>query len=291
MVDWSMKSKEKIKPFLKWVGGKQRLIDKIYPYVPSDFSEYREPFLGAGSMFIKLLNEGRLEDAVSVISDTNMQLVASWYAILHGEDSKEKIIKQLTTFEKLHSKSFYKQIINSSPFICQDVLARFLYINKAGFNGLYRENKAGKCNTPWGKRDKVNLGIENIKKMIDMEISDHAMCVQHDFLGSEFHFDKYVVDRSNYFYYIDPPYYPVSKTSSFTSYSNGSWSEENHLSLIERYKKLSKTGAKIMMSNSDTHFIREAMKDFKIIELETNRSVAADGGARKKVKELLILNY
>lgn len=276
----------KVKPFLKWVGGKQRLINDIFHYIPDSFSNYYEPLLGAGSMFLRLLEEGLLENSVSVLCDFNRSLINVWELFCY-DNNTQTILNNLMMFERLHSKEFYEAVKNRELNNQFQEAAKFIYLNKAGFNGLYRENKKGEFNVPFGKRDNVSLGIDNILAVINLIRCSEAEIV----LDSE----NYLVCGANIssdsFVYLDPPYYPISQTSNFTSYVNGSWSHKDHETFVEMTKTVASNGNKVMVSNYDTDFMRDAFHEWNIIELETNRSVAADGNARKKVKELLIMNY
>lgn len=277
----------KIKPFLKWVGGKQRLINDIIKYVPDEFENYYEPFLGAGSMFLKLLELGRLDNSISILCDFNSSLCNVWELFCY-DNSIQAILHNLMMFERLHSEDFFHAIKNKELSNSFQEAAKFIYLNKAGFNGLYRENKKGEFNVPFGKRDNISLGIDNIFAVIKSirDLTGEIVIDDSSFLTEGANCEI------NSFVYLDPPYYPVSKTSNFTSYVNGSWSQNDHETFVEMAKQITiGYGNKVMISNSDTEFIRKAFRDWNIVGLETNRSVAADGGARKKIKELLIMNY
>jgi DNA adenine methylase len=269
------------RPFLKWAGGKTQLTDALLERMPVYFRTYHEPFVGSGALFFRLYRECKIKQAI--LSDINAELIDTYLAI---RDHVWEVIQLLSEFP--HNESFYYQIREKDPWSMGLVgrAARMIYLNKTGYNGLYRVNRQGKFNVPFGRYkapkylDKDNLLAASLA-LQNVEI----LCVPFDT----------VVERAKPgdWVYFDPPYVPVSQTSNFTSYHASGFGLEDQERLRDICIDLSKNKVYIMLSNSDTAIIRSlyAMPFFAIDEVQANRAINCKGTKRGKITELVITNY
>lgn len=300
-----MSDKEKIieaKPFIKWAGGKSQLLHEIRKYYPFDekINRYCEPFVGAGAVLFDVLNNFDLKEVY--ISDINKEAINSYKVI---RDDVENLIELLEEFQNEYKDLTHEErkVIyykNREEFNRLKVLknndslkraALFIFLNKTGFNGLYRENMRGLFNVPIGsyKNPKI-LDEDNLlnvnKKLKNVEI------IHGDFKKSADFIDK------NTFVYFDPPYRPINSTSNFTSYSKDSFNDENQIELAEFFKKMDKKSAHLLLSNSDPKnydlnddFFDDLYKGFNIKRVVAKRFINSDKNNRGFVYELLINNY
>ena len=275
--------KNQAKPFVKWAGGKGQLLDKFGEVFPEEFNTYYEPMVGAGAVFFELNPEK------AVINDINEDLIKT-YGIVR--DEVNDLIEILKEFEKLHDKEFYYQkrgefnLIKkeNNPDYDLDLAARFIYLNRTCFNGLYRVNSSGEFNVPMGSYKNPTICNEELLRVVSDRLQDtEIMC--GDF--------KAAVESAGKddLIYFDPPYDPVSKTSNFTEYTNGGFGDEDQKRLAKTFKKLSDRGVRVALSNSDTDFIRRLYKDFKIQKVKASRSINCKSKGRGDVDELIVTNF
>jgi len=272
----------KAEPFLKWAGGKGQLLKQYEPFFPSKFNNYLEPFVGGGAVFFHLYNTGRLSNGKEVILiDSNEELI-NCYSVI--KKNVNKLIRILSNSEYMNDENAYYQIRTEEPQNKFERAARTIYLNKTCFNGLYRVNSKGKFNVPFGryknplicnteKLRSVNLALKNVEVIC----SDFKKCLEFTKRGD--------------FIYFDPPYQPLSKTSSFTSYTKDSFDEEDQEKLCKVFKELDKRGSKVMLSNSDTKFIRNLYKGFTTKTVLAKRAINCKASGRGEITELVILNY
>ena len=269
------------RPFLKWVGGKRRLIPQLEKYIPKTFKAYYEPFLGGGAVFFHLLPQS------GVLTDINEDLINTYCAV---RDDVNSLIQLLWEHQQNHERSpqqYYYQIRESYS---RNNLARtaraasFIYLNKTCFNGLYRVNSKGEFNVPLGSYKKPKIcntelliSVSNQLKNATIETKPFTHVLNHA--------------TADDFVYFDPPYHPISSTSNFTSYSRDGFSEKNQLELRDTFEKLAEKGVKVMLSNSDCQFIREIYAGFNIHKIWAGRSINSRGDKRGKISEVLITNY
>lgn len=300
-----MSDKEKIieaKPFIKWAGGKSQLLHEIRKYYPFDekINRYCEPFVGAGAVLFDVLNSFDLKEVY--ISDINKEAINSYKVI---RDDVENLIELLEEFQNEYKdltheerKAIYYK--NREEFNRLKVLknsdslkraALFIFLNKTGFNGLYRENMRGLFNVPIGsyKNPKI-LDKENIlnvnKKLQNVEIIHGDYKKSSDFIDN------------NTFVYFDPPYRPIKPTSNFTSYSKDSFTDEDQIELAEFFKKMDKKSAHLLLSNSDPKnydlnddFFDDLYKGFNIKRVKASRTINSNKNERGQIYEVLINNY
>ena len=282
-----MKNKVLVTPFVKWVGGKRGLISQILPYIPKKFNNYFEPFVGSGALFFSLYNLGLLKNKKVYLFDKNEELINTYNVI---KNNPLELIEILKKFKDKHSKEFYYEIreldrkedyFNLSPVT---KAARFIYLNKTCFNGLYRVNKKGFFNVPMGKyKNPKIVDEENILKVCKALKNVEIKCCDFS--------DVLKYATKNDFIYFDPPYYPLNKTSNFTSYTDNDFLENEQIKLFEVFKNLSEKKVYVIESNSDTEFIKNLYKEYDIIKIKANRFINSKGDKRGKIDEVLILNF
>lgn len=283
-----------VKPFIKWVGGKRQLIPQMQKYLPKEANkEYYEPFAGAGALFF------HMQPAKAYINDMNTELINTYEVI---RDDIDNLIRKLKEHEKNNTKEYYYSVriwdrqkgYNNRSKTTK--AARFIYMNKVGFNGLYRVNLKGQFNVPYGRYVNPTVCDETLLRSISKYLNDK------DITFSSIDFQEAVknVDKGA-FVYFDPPYDPISKTSSFTQYQKGGFDQEEQKRLKRVADDLVHRGAKVILSNSNTQFINDLYKnkvidaksdvDYFIVELvDAKRSINSKADGRGKIKEVLIIS-
>ncbi|WP_228136203.1 DNA adenine methylase [Aliarcobacter butzleri] len=272
-------------PFVKWVGGKRGLLSQIVPLLPKKFNNYFEPFVGGGALFFELYSQGKLKDKEVFLFDINFELINAYNVV---KNSPYELINQLEIFKQKHSKEFYYEIRawdREDDFLKRSHIeraSRFIYLNKTCFNGLYRVNKKNQNNVPMGSYKKPNI--------CDYEVILSASnALQNANILNVTYKEVLKYASKNDLIYFDPPYYPLTQTASFTSYSEFEFLEKEQIELFEIFKNLSKIGCNVLHSNSDTEFIKDLYKDFEIKEIFANRFINSKGKDRGKISEVLIL--
>lgn len=264
------------RPFLKWAGGKSRLIQQYIPYFPPEFTTYYEPFLGGGALFFHLLPK------TSILTDINAELVNAFREV---RDEVEPLIAFLHKHQINHSKEYYycvRLMHISTPL---ERAARFIYLNKTCFNGLYRENSKGEFNVPIGKYKNPKICNAALLRSVSAALQSAQIDVRpfEAVLESAWTCQDFV--------FFDPPYHPLSHTSNFTAYSRNSFNEADQIRLRDVFVELARRGVKVMLSNSDSLFIRNIYGDFKIHEILASRMINSNAKKRGKISELLITSY
>jgi DNA adenine methylase len=265
-------------PFVKWAGGKSQLLRILKLFVPENYDTYIEPFLGGGALFFSLMPQK------AIVNDINQELINAYLVI---RDKVSDLIESLKK-HKNDMEYFYK-IRRLDPKTLSDIerASRFIYLNKTCYNGLYRENSKGEFNVPFGKyKNPKILDEENL-----IAISEYLNSADITILNKDYK-EVCSMAKKGDFVYLDPPYYPVSKTSSFTKYSKYDFTEKDQIELSHVFKELDRKGCYVMLSNSNTDFIKNLYKDFEIIELHANRFINCKPDRRVKSNvEVLIKNY
>jgi DNA adenine methylase len=271
------------KPFVKWVGGKRQLLKQFRDLYPQDFdpvkNQYFEPFVGGGAVFFDL------QPCNATLSDWNEELVTTYKTI---RDDVEALIEDLK--KQKYEKEFFLKVRAKNPKKLSPlkVASRFIYLNRTCFNGMYRVNKSGGFNVPFGRYtnpkicDEVNLrNVSRLLQNVEIEHRSYVEVLEHAQAGD--------------FIYFDPPYYPVSKTSSFTSYNADAFLEKEQKELCDVFKQLHDRGCKVMLSNSDTPFIREIYgklgSGINIKTVQAGRNINSNSSGRGKVLEVVVVNY
>lgn len=276
------------KPFVKWAGGKNALVDSILPFIPNNFYHYFEPFIGGGALFFALNNQGFLKNKQVYLNDKNKELINAYQAI---QNNPKELLQELAILKDNHNKeNFYKirNLDRQKDFInlsCSFRAARFIYLNKTCFNGLCRYNAKGEFNTPMGSYKNPKVYDE------DLIFKAHFALKNVQIMNADF--EQAVQNaKKDDFIYFDPPYYPLTQTSSFVSYTDSFLEEGQRLCNI--FRALNAKGVKVLQSNSNTAFIRKLYEDFEYIELKAKRVINCKGDKRGKITELLIrgnVNY
>jgi DNA adenine methylase len=266
------------RPFLKWVGGKSRLLEQFQPLLPGpgSYGTYFEPFLGSGALFFFL------RPSAAVLSDVNGEIIDCYRAV---KTKTEDVIRELSKHK--YDDAHYYAVRAGKPRTLAAAAARTLYLNKTGYNGLYRVNRAGGFNVPMGRYK--NPGFQSEALFANLRVCCEVL-QQAEIASADFEVTS-MRARPGDFVYLDPPYVPVSATSDFTSYARGGfpWSEQERLT--QMCKKLWRRGVKIMLSNSDTESVRELYKDFRVDVVLAARSINSQGSKRGKVCEVVARNF
>ncbi|MFZ0389181.1 MAG: Dam family site-specific DNA-(adenine-N6)-methyltransferase [Calditrichia bacterium] len=240
-----------IKPFLKWAGGKTQLIPELSKYIPTSFNKYIEPFIGGGAFFFYLNPEK------ATISDSNEELIITYKAV---RDNVEEIIEILDGYYN-EETFFYKiRALNPNKLSDTERAARLIYLNKTCFNGLYRVNKKGEFNVPYGKRNGEFLNQEQLRD--SSEFLQNAKILHSDYLAT---LKKYAKEGD--FIFLDPPYYPVGKYSDFKRYTKEFFYHDDHVILKEEFDRLVKMGCNVILTNSDHPVVMELYKSYDLENL------------------------
>ncbi|MCC6796109.1 MAG: DNA adenine methylase [Candidatus Hydrogenedentes bacterium] len=271
------------RPFLKWVGGKGQLLNELLAQVDraGKFHRYHEPFVGGGALFFELVRTGRMPAAKAYLSDNNANLIAVYRGVREDVD---RVIALLLEHKRKHSEKHYYEVRARAPKDDIDQAARIIYLNKTGYNGLYRENSQGKYNVPFGRYKNPGICDEENLRAVAKALQKAKLEVRH--------FAKVLdcVDKGD-FVYFDPPYHPVSKTASFTGYDKGGFSEDFQRLLAKIAEDLDARGVRVLLSNSMTPLVKELYAKFTIDEVFANRNVNSRGDRRGKISEALIRNF
>lgn len=272
---------EYYKPILKWAGGKRQLLPVLLKNIPDKFNTYYEPFIGGAALLISLYSLNKINNAV--ISDTNTDLYNLYNTI---RKEPQELIDELNNLKFRNSRDDYyraRSLFNST----EDSVRRsaiLIYLNRHGYNGLYRVNSNNKFNVPFGKYSNPGMpspgnimALSKILQSCTVMNSDFEVAVMNAVRGD--------------FVYFDPPYMPLSKTSYFTGYTHSGFVERDQERLSRIFKDLSRKGVYVMESNSSTELIRELYKDFSLMEVDARRNINSVGTKRDAVKELIITNY
>ena len=296
---------EKIRPFVKWAGGKGSLIPQLnnfYPYELKNgiIERYIEPFVGGGAVLIDILQKYDVQEAYAF--DINIDLINSYNVIKNNVEDLITNLKQMETeylqLEQEERKNyFYNKREEYNNYTLEENehniqrAAQFIYLNRTCFNGLYRVNKAGKFNVPMGSHKNPTIcdeeNLRNLSKLIQnvqFQYGDYRRSME------------YVTE--NTFVYFDPLYRPLNVTSGFTSYTKEDFNDDNQRELAEFYRELNEQNVKLMLSNSNPKntnkedtFFDNIYQGFNIDEIYASRMINANSKGRGKISEILVTNY
>ncbi|MEH2336958.1 DNA adenine methylase [Nostoc sp.] len=266
------------RPFLKWAGGKSRLIQQYIPYFPKSYKNYYEPFLGGGAVFFYL------RPTAAILTDINAELINTYCCV---RDHVEELISILKEHKIRHNKDYYYSVRNNSSGTEIEKAARLIYLNKTCFNGLYRVNSQGKFNVPLGRYENPNICHENLLRLASIALS-HGEIRQADFTEVLNH-----ATSSDDFVFFDPPYHPISDTSYFTAYNQNCFSKKDQELLRDTCAELASRGVKVMVCNSDSEFISKIYTDinFETYRIKAARSINSNIKNRGMIYELLITSF
>ncbi len=260
------------KPFLKWAGGKTQLLGEILARVPKRFGRYYEPFLGGGAVFFALKPER------ATLSDINGDLIATYMAV---RDHVEDVVIALRDY-RCNKEDYYRvrgQCIEGMTEA--ERAARLIYLNRTCFNGLYRVNRSGQFNVPFGQyRNPTICHAENLRQVSLAMRSMRLRCQPVTDLARQ--------ARRGDFVYFDPPYAPVSATAQFVQYARGGYGVQDQKALARLFRALSRRGVHVLLSNSDTPLVRHLYRDFRIERVMARRSINRSADGRGVVPEVLV---
>ena len=272
-----------LQPFTKWTGGKRQLLPVIRELMPKTYNRYFEPFVGGGALFFDLAPKD------AVINDFNAELINCYQQI---KDNPQELIEILKVHQEYNSKEYYLDLRSADRDERIDMMsevqraARILYMLRVNFNGLYRVNSKNQFNVPYGRYKNPKIVDEELISAISVYINNNQLEIK---VGD---FEKAIVDvRTGDFVYFDPPYIPLSETSAFTSYTHEGFSFADQVRLRDAFKRLSDTGAYVMLSNSSSALVEELYKDFNIHYVEATRTNGAKSSSRGKISEIIVTNY
>ncbi|MEI0485921.1 DNA adenine methylase [Brachyspira intermedia] len=294
----------KVKPFLKWAGGKSQMlpeIDKYYPFSNGTINKYAEPFVGGGAVLFDILNKYHLKEIY--ISDINAELINTYHIIRDNIDSMLHILSMIQDefipMDTDNRKAYYLKKrerfnelkVNGDKNINIEKAALMIYLNKTCFNGLYRVNKNREFNVPMGLYKKPTICDEENLRAVSEKLKNVTI-VCGDYRESADFIDK------DTFVYFDPPYRPLTTTSSFTAYTENNFDDNSQIDLASYVNNLHKKGAKIVVSNSDPKninindtFFDDIYAQHFIRRVNATRMINSNGQSRGKIKELLISNF
>jgi DNA adenine methylase len=267
------------KPIIKWSGGKQRLVAQLTAALPADIAQRRHVELFAGGASL-LLSRTPLK---GWLSDANPHLISMYMAVTR---TPQLVMQELATLRDAHAKVHYYYIrdrFNQNHGSSEERAAMFIYLNQTCYNGLWRVNRKGEFNVPLGDYKKPNIYDE-------ARINEAASVLQNVALTIGSFADLTSQITADDFVYLDPPYAPIS-AGSFVSYTSGGFTMDDQVALRDAVVAMTATGAKVMLTNSDTIDVRELYKDFILDTVSTVRSISRNTDQRGKISELLVRNY
>jgi DNA adenine methylase len=266
---------EKAAPVIKWAGGKTRLLPQLLPLLPDAIDRYYEPFIGGGAIFFNL------QPGDAIISDVNEELTNVYFQV---QNHVEALITSLQ--QHRYEKTYYYTMRAKDPARLSPLerASRILYLNRTCFNGLYRVNRRGHFNVPFGRYTNPAI-CQPARLRAANQVLANTTILTGDYS------DTCADAKQANFVYFDPPYHPISKTANFTSYTKGNFGEDDQARLASVYRELTDQGVKCMLSNSDTPLIRELYQDFNIHVVSAHRAIARRSESRKRVNEVVVCNY
>lgn len=269
-------------PFVKWVGGKRQLLSYIEEQIPEQYSTYYEPFVGGGAV---LFHE---QPKRAVINDSNRELINLYQVI---KTDPEELIDDLRRHQN-EADYFYeirgwdRDKIKYQSLSAVQRASRIIYLNKTCYNGLFRVNRAGEFNSPFGRYKNPNIVNETTIRAVSHYLSqNHVQITNIDY---EMSLEQ--IGEGD-FVYFDPPYDPVSDSANFTGYTKGGFNRAEQERLRDVCDRLHNRGVRFLLSNSSTDFIKELYQVYSIIHIEANRAVNSKASGRGKVAEVLVKNY
>lgn len=281
-----MKKNILVAPVLKWVGGKRQLISDIEPLIPKSISTYVEPFVGGGAVLF------HLQPKKAIINDYNQELMNVYQVI---KDKPNELIEVLQEHKGLNSEDYFYEIRsldrseNYENMTDVEKAGRVIYLNKTCFNGLFRVNRAGFFNTPYGKYKNPSI----VNEVTIKAVSNYFNSAKIKFLTGDYK-EALRRLRRGAFVYFDPPYVPISSSSSFTGYTEHGFDYEKQVELRDECLKLHNRGVRFLQSNSYSPEILELYSDQKVFNIEivqAKRSINSQADKRGEISEVLIYNY
>ena len=266
------------RPFLKWAGGKTRLLANLARHLPAEFGTYHEPFLGGGALFFHLVEQERV--GAAILSDINPTLVETYLSV---RDDLDELLPCLQDHAERHDRDHY--YLTRDEDLAQGGrvarAARFIYLNRTCYNGLYRESRSGRFNVPMGRYANPKICNEPLLRAASEALSRaEILCAPFAEASQRAHEGDLV--------YMDPPYQPSTATASFTSYHRGGFDEAEQQRLGELFRQLAGRGVRMVLSNSDTDLVRSIYAGLPLEKVQVPRSINSRGSGRGTVGELIV---
>jgi DNA adenine methylase len=274
----------RFRPILKWAGGKTRLVARIVPRLPEQIQTYYEPFVGGGAVFFALASRGRFKRAV--LADLNQDLIDVYRGVQADVDA---VIQLLEEYRQRHDRETYyrTRLIDPKTLELSERAARLIYLNKTGYNGLYRVNRSGQFNVPFGRYENPNIcdeprlraAAEALRRRgVSIKVADFESITRKAKPGDAV--------------YFDPPYVPLSKTANFTGYHSAAFGLEEHQRLASAFQDLTERRVAAVLSNSDGKGTRALYKNggVQIERVLVTRPINSKATARGDVAELIVSN-
>lgn len=278
------------KPFLKWVGGKRNLLETIEKNLPNFFNVYFEPFLGGGAVFYHISNQ--VDECH--LGDINEELINTYTVVKNEVDA---LIENLKTFKNTQEYFLFVRDWDRidgyyQRFNSVDRAARFIYLNRTCFNGLYRVNGKGQFNSSYGFYENPKIVDVPTLKGCSFALNSPSVSLSCNSYDNFLTLAKNkVAQGKTVFFYLDPPYVPISESSNFTGYSKENFTLDDHHKLKDFCDQLTESGILWMQSNSSARLVYELYKEYRIREVSAKRKVSGTVQGRSDVTELLITNY
>ena len=273
------KPTNKLKPFVKWAGGKAQFLEIISLLLPADYNQFVEPFVGGGAVFLNV------QPNKLIINDLNQELMTTYRVI---KDTPKPLIGLLQEYEKKHSQEFYEQLKQKEPkdLTHLEIATRFIYLNKTGYNGLYRVNSQGIFNVPFGQKEKVKL----FEKSNILAVSDYLYATDCQILSKDYQELLSLIQEGD-FLFVDPPY-DSENGNGFSSYTANKFDRQNQKQLTQFLKECKKKGANWLLTNHATEFIKELYKDYWQFTFKAQRFINCQGNKRTgEAQEIFIGSY
>lgn len=277
-----------LRPFIKWAGGKTQLLEAYAPLLPRipDLATYHEPFIGSGAVFLNLREQGAIPGK-AMLSDLNEHLITAWTIV---RDEPKALAAKLARLQAKHSSEAYyeaRERYNTGRLAPLERAALLVYLNRAGFNGLYRVNSKGHFNVPLGRTSNggaLKLPSEAMLQRCSAALQG-VLLIHAPFIS--------VLDRARGgdLVYFDPPYVPISTTSAFTSYACDGFGMAEQELLRDVFAQLDARGCKVMLSNSASFAVLKLYQGWDIVQVPARRSINSNADSRGAVNEVVIRNY
>jgi DNA adenine methylase len=273
-----------VKPIVKWAGGKSRLLGELVSRVPTQVRTFAEPFAGGAALFFALSEEAEAHRRTmkhAVLADMNSELVACYRAV---RDDVDAVIEALRAYR--YDRALYYATRDQETHGLPDAerAARLIFLNRTCFNGLWRVNAAGKFNVPFGRYTNPRILDEATLRDASRALA-RAQILEADFAEA-----TRLLSKGD-FVYFDPPYVPVSRTASFTSYASGGFGWDAHVRLADEFRRLHADGASVLLSNADTPEVRALYEDFACYVVRMPRMINSNASKRGDTGELLVASW
>ncbi|HML24721.1 MAG TPA: DNA adenine methylase [Aggregatilinea sp.] len=289
MTDTSQPTLADAQPFLKWAGGKGQLLAQYDRFFPTDRGRaYFEPFAGSGAVFFELRKRDLFDDYA--LSDVNPELINCYLVVRNQVDALVEALRAHKLAHEQDDHQHYYEVRDQDRDPAwagaSEVkrAARMIYLNKTCYNGLWRVNSKGQFNVPMGR-------YKNPDVLSEKRLRAASLALQNVDVNTRPFTDVLDHAQAGDFVYFDPPYDPLSSTANFTSYSADSFGQDDQRRLAETFRALSDRGCKVMLSNSDTPFVRGLYEGFTVHTVTARRAINSKGGKRGEITEVLVVNY